>query len=204
LGQDGQYDDLGGYWTHAEEHGEGVPTEQRAVDRVVCDRETKRHCPNRIEYGFEFREERIAVLDSIVAVSCGLDFRQRARAQAQRVSSSAAAELRPGVSPRNRRLRILVVFVQALVEQRARLGRQGQLDASGCVINDAVPKLLDERETRLHIELEQLLNVARRHVRTVALQATFAANSSCARDPDRPIRRCTHKLLNEDGKSSRV
>jgi hypothetical protein len=60
LRQDSQDDDLGGRWAHAEEHGERIAAEQGSMDRVMYDREAKRHGLNRVKNGFELREERTA------------------------------------------------------------------------------------------------------------------------------------------------
>ena len=75
-----------GLWSDPKEDRERISLEQCPMDRFVDDRETERHCLNRVDYGFDFGAERVSVINLGATVASLLDLRQRARAQAQRVA----------------------------------------------------------------------------------------------------------------------
>jgi hypothetical protein len=60
-----------------------------------------------------------------------------------------------GFGPRNRCVRVLVVLAEALIEQIALVRGQRKVDSPRvCILDNAVPELLNEGEPRFQIELE--------------------------------------------------
>lgn len=80
-------------------------------------------------------------------------------------TSSRLEKIRACDLPRNRRVRVVVVLFQALLEQLTLSLRDGQ---SLAIIDDAIPQLRDQREPARDIERQQVVEVQRRHGRNVA------------------------------------
>src|SRR5947209_7000456 len=90
--------------------------------------------------------------------------------------------------PGNRVIRLLVVLPEPFVELAPLSVGNRELGAGLRILHDAVPQLLHEREPRLYVQREELVETRRRHHPNATI-AACCVEEVCSGHPPR-LRRC--------------